>query len=150
MPEPEIVTTQSYNNVNTSAQQGSTKVSSGSIAGVVLGVLLLLAPIAGGWWLWRRKRARRQEEKHSDTLGGLQDHSKQAPAEPPYQARIEVGARNPRPEMYVPPKPHEMGAFNGENVRFEVWAPPVFYEMGDMSGKDVGVFRPDPDLMRKM
>jgi hypothetical protein len=52
--------------------------------------------------------------------------------------------------MYVPPKPHEMGAFNGENVRFEVWAPPVFVEMGDTSGKDVGVFRPDSDLMRKM
>ena len=150
MPEPEIITIQPYNNATTSIQQNSTKMSSGTIAGVVLGALLLLAAIAGGWWIWKRKCIQGREEKRSDTFRVLQGHGKQGPAELPYQERIEVGARNPRPEMYVSPKPHEMSAFNGENVRFEVLAPPVFYEMGDTSGKDFGVFRPDPGLMRKM
>jgi hypothetical protein len=153
MPEPEIVTIQPNNNLTetTATQRNSSKISSGSIAGIVLGVLLLLAAIAGGWWLWRRKSVQGREEMQSDTFRVLQGHGKQGPAELPYQERLEVdGARNPRLEMYVPPKPHEMGAFNGENVRFEVWAPPVFVEMGDTSGKDVGVFRPDSDLMRKM
>jgi hypothetical protein len=119
MPEPEIVTIQPYNNA-TISQQNSSKMSSGSIAGVVLGVLLLLAAIAGGWWRWRRKRMQQEQEKHPDTLDGLQGHGKQGPAELPYQERIEVDARNPRPEMYVPPKPHELRTFNGENVHFEV------------------------------
>lgn len=152
MPEPEIITIKPNNNLTTTdTQNNSSKMSSGSVAGVVLGVLLLLAAIAGGWWFWRRKRRQEKQESHPDTFRVLHGHGQQGPAELPYQERIEAAAaRSPRPEMYVPPKPHEMGAFNGENVRFEVCAPPVFYEMGDTSGKDVGVFRPDPDLMRKM
>ncbi|KAF3040133.1 hypothetical protein E8E12_008587 [Didymella heteroderae] len=153
MPEPEIITIQPNNDLtDTATKQGSApNMSSGSIAGVVLGVLLFLATLAACWWLWRRKRRQEEQDKHQDTFRVLHGHGKQGPAELPLQVRIELeNARNPRPEMYVPPKPHEMGAFNGENVRFEVWAPPVFYEMGDMSGKEVGGYRPDPDLMRKM
>lgn len=153
MPEPDIITIQPNNNQTVAPVVGpsGSNISSGAIAAIVIGVLLLVASVAFGWWLWRRKRRQEKEEKHPDTFRVLQGHGKQGPAELAFQAKTEVeGVRDPRLEMYAPPKPHELGAFDGENVRFEVFAPPVMYEMGDTSGKDVGVYRPDPYLMHKM
>ncbi|KAJ4382729.1 hypothetical protein N0V86_001951 [Didymella sp. IMI 355093] len=152
MPEPEIVTIQPNNNLTdtASAQQSVSKMSSGTIAGIIIGALLLLAVFASGWWFWRRKRRQEKQEKHPDTFRVLHGHGKQGAVELPFHTRVEVeGVRDPRREMYVPPRPHEVGAFNGENVRFEAWAPPLVYEMADTSGKEFGVYRPDPDPVHK-
>lgn len=156
MPEPDIVTIRpNDNNDNSNAPDTKTasKMSNGTIAGAVIGILLLISILACGWWYWRLKHQQKQQEKHPDTFRILHGNGRQGTIElpAPAHAKTEVeGVRDPRLEMHAPPKPHEMGSFNGENVRFEVWAAPVVFELGDTSGKGVGVCRPDPDLALKM
>jgi hypothetical protein len=153
MPEPEIVTIQPISNLTDTAgvQQSVSRISSGAIAGTVIGALLLLAVFASGCWFWRRKCSQEKQQEQPDTSPALHGHGKQGAVELPFQARVEAeGVQDARREMYVPPRPHEMGAFHGENVRFEVWAPPVVCEMPGTSGKRVGVYRPGPDLVHKM
>lgn len=152
IPKPEIITIQPSRNVTnaTNSQQDSSKMSSGSIVGVVLGVILVLAASVGGWWIWRRKHKQEKQNKHSNTIYIPQNRGEQRLAELPHQARTEVdGACNSRSEMWVPPKPYKMGTLDGENADLEIWTAPISYEMGVTCGKYVGVYRPDPDLMRK-
>lgn len=138
MPEPHLITIQPSTNQTTtsSAEHSATSMSSGAIAGLVIGALLLVATILSASYLWRRKRKHNKSTPDPDTLRVLQGHGNQGPAELAFHATIEVeggASRNPRSEMYAPPKPHELGVFDGENVRFEVFAPPAVYEMGDTS-----------------
>ena len=132
MPEANIVTILPNNNQTSSTlviQESGPRLSTGEIAGIAIGITLLVLSVAAvSLWFWRRKR------RPDTTFQVLQGHGRTAPSELAVQNKAELeGVRPVQPELYAPPKPHELAHGQGENVRVEIFAPPVLYEMGDTS-----------------
>ncbi|KAF9699757.1 hypothetical protein EKO04_002570 [Ascochyta lentis] len=133
MPEPNIITIQSSPSKPPAPASGesTSMLSPGATAGVAVGAVLLAIGTALGWWLWRLKRRKEKANKYSGTFQILQGLGRMGPSELAAHAKAELdGAQNPVPEVYAPPKPHELAHGAGENVRVEIFAPPVVYELG--------------------
>ncbi|UPX11346.1 uncharacterized protein EKO05_0001952 [Ascochyta rabiei] len=132
MPEPNIITIQpKLSEESAPTPEETTTISSpGTIAGVTIGASLLVFGIVLCLWLLWRKRRDEDTKKCLGTFQVLQGHGKIAPGELAVDAKAELdGTQNPAPEVYSPPKPHELAHGVGENVRVEIFAPPVMFEL---------------------
>jgi hypothetical protein len=135
MPEPNITTIQpkplEISTLPPPEQiQSDTVLSSGAIAGIAIGSVLLAIAFALGWWLWQRKRKEDIAKKHPGTFQVLQGHGFRGPGELAFNGKFELDPDQiPVLEMYAPPKPFELAHGAGENVRVEAFAPDVVFEM---------------------
>lgn len=115
MPEPNLITIHPPNSsINASfpvSSAGSAGLPAASIAGLAIGIGLLVIAVASVLRFWLRIRGQDTAKRHPGVLRLLQAHGRQGPSELAYQARVELETTPVRPEMYAPPKPHELGSW---------------------------------------
>lgn len=136
VPEPNITTIQPKPSETSApaAQHGSTGLTTGAVAGIAVGCGLLVIGIAFSLWFWRRKRREEKAKTHPGTFQVLLGHGTKGPSELAIEVKWELdGTREAVPEMYAPPKQHELAHDAGANVRVEIFAPRAVFELADTS-----------------
>ena len=134
MPEQNIVTIEPEPSGTSDVigQQSSSKLSAGAIAGIAIGIFLLILGSALGWWFWWRKRKQANMQIRPGSIGVSHGDSRKDPSEHVLSAKTELdGERRQVPEMYAPSRPLELAHGADESARVESLVLPAVYEMAD-------------------
>ncbi|KAF2035880.1 acid protease [Setomelanomma holmii] len=130
-------------------QARSSKLSPRAIAGIAVGVLVLMGMIAGlGWWMYRRRRAARREDGLAQTLqtDEKKDPGNQAPKAVEKSPRTDLDLEGRMvPEIYAPVgEKHELQGAESEKrdeqvmevVEADVGSPVYELPSGEVSRAD--------------
>lgn len=91
------------------SDSGSVSVNKHALAGGVVGGVILLAALIAGIWIWARRRRRRRRRGRQDEITNIsQPLMSSQPIESDSRARYEADGRQKPQEKEVPPQRHEL------------------------------------------